>query len=183
MDHPSDGINLPRVFVLWIIMDNAKIRQFKVFHSNLVTIRDDWRDRFPQGHGPEEWSYIPTTRDMTPYLIDDVLTHYVHNPECAKRGTYFWKRIPKKLFCQLECPDDRPFKVGWGLYFIEDFSQLYLMLILVPVLVGGVAVAAWYCAFYGKSFADGATVASGFAALVMYMFSVAQGWAKQKGNI
>ena len=159
------------------------LAQFKVFHSNLVTIKDDWRDRFPQGHGPEEWSYTPTTRDMTPYLIDDVLTHYVHNPECAKRGTYFWKRIPKKLFCQLECPDDRPFKVGWGLYFIEDFSQFYLMLILVPVLVGGVAVAAWYCASYGKSFADGATVASGFAALVMYMFSVAQGWAKQKGSI
>ena len=57
------------------------------------------------------------------------------------------------------------------------------MLILVPVLIGGVAVAAWYCASYGKSFADGATVASGFAALVMYMFSVAQGWAKQKGSI
>ena len=120
---------------------------------------------------------------MTPYLIDDVLTHYVHNPECVKPSTYFWKRIPKKLFCQLECPNDKPFNVGWGLYFIEDFSQLYLMLVLVPVLVGGITVAAWYCARYGKSFADGATVASGFAALVMYIFSVAQGWAKQKGSL
>ena len=57
------------------------------------------------------------------------------------------------------------------------------MLVLVPMLVGGVAVAAWYCAHYGKSFAAGATVASGFAAVVMCIFSVAQGWAKQKDNL
>ena len=46
------------------------------------------------------------------YLIDDVLTHYVHNPHCARLGNYFWKRIPKKLFRQLECPDGKPFKVA-----------------------------------------------------------------------
>lgn len=120
---------------------------------------------------------------MTPYLIDDVLTHYVHSPQCAKIGKYFWNRIPKKVFCKLECPNDKPFKVGWGLYFVEEFSQFYLMLILVPVLAAGIALAIWYCIRFHRSFADGATVVSGFAAVVMYLFSVAQGWYKQKGAL
>ena len=142
--------------------------EFKLFHSNLVTIKEDWRDRFPQGHGPGEWSYIPSTRDMIPYLIDDVLTHYVLNPSHVKPATcYFWNRIPKKVYDELQCPEDKPFKVGWGLYLIEEFSQLYLMLLLVPVFVIGILLASWWCVRFRKSLADGATVVSGFAALVM----------------
>lgn len=155
--------------------------EFKVFHSNLVTIKEDWRDRFPQGHGPGEWSYLPASRDMTPYLIDDVMTHYVHNPQCARLGSYFWTRIPKIVFGQLECPDDKPFKVGWGLYFVEEFSQFFLTVMLVPVLVIGIVIACWWCVQFGKGLAEGATVFSGFAAVVMYIFGVAQGWGKHNG--
>ena len=57
------------------------------------------------------------------------------------------------------------------------------MLILVPVLAAGVAIAIWYCIWFRKSFSDGATVVSAFAAVVMYVFSVAQGWYKQKGAL
>lgn len=66
---------------------------------------------------------------------------------------------------------------------MEAFSQFYLMLILVPVLAAGIAFAILYCTRFHRSFADGATVVSGFAAVVMYLFSVAQGWYKQKGAL
>ncbi|KAL9041638.1 MAG: hypothetical protein Q9214_004038 [Letrouitia sp. 1 TL-2023] len=98
--------------------------QFQIFYSNLVTIHEDWKDRFPRDHAPGEWLYIPSSRDTTPYLFDDILTHYVQNPVCAKNCTYFWNRIPKKVKQPLECPDGQQSKVGWGLYFIEEFSQL-----------------------------------------------------------
>ena len=82
---------------------------------------------------------------------------------------------------QLACPDDKPFKVGWGLYFIEEFSQVYLLLILLPLIIISVLVAGWYCYTFRKTFADGANVISGFAALGLYFFSLAQGMGKQKG--
>ena len=44
-----------------------------------------------------------------------------------------WNRIPKEVQTPLECPDEEPFKVGWGLYFIEEFSHLYLLLVLMQV--------------------------------------------------
>lgn len=118
---------------------------------------------------------------MTPYLMDDVMTHYVHNPQCVKPGRYFWTRIPKKVFGQLECSDDKPFKVGWGLYFIEEFSQFYLAVMLVPVLMIGTLIACWWCVYFDKGLADGATIFSGFAAVVMYIFSAAQGWGIHNG--
>lgn len=118
---------------------------------------------------------------MTPYLIDDVLTHYVHNPQCAKLGKYFWTRIPKKVNGPLECPINEPFKVGWGLYFIEEFSQLYLMFLLVPILALGIAIASWWCVRFQKGLADGATIVAGFAAVVMYAFGAFQGFGKQNG--
>lgn len=160
---------------------SRSLRQFKIFYSNLVSIHEDWRDRFPHGHAPGEWSYHPSTQDTTPYLINDVLTHFVHNPDCAKNGSYFWNRIPKKVQTPLECPDGEPYKVGWGLYFIEDFSHLYLLLVLLPVLILGMVLAGWYCRRWRKPFTDGTTVVCGFAAVIMYFFSVAQGWGKQKG--
>ena len=83
----------------------------------------------------------------------------------------------------LFCPDSEPFKLGWGLYFIEEFSQFYLGLVLVPVLLLGLGGAAVYCKVWGKSLADGATVVSGVVAVVMYVFGVAQGWGREKGGL
>ena len=52
---------------------------------------------------------------------------------------------------------------------------------LLPVLLLGIILAGWYCRRWEKSFADGATVVSGFTAVVMYLFGVAQSWGRQKG--
>ena len=161
--------------------------EFKVYYDNMVTIKEDWRDRFPRGHGAGEWSYVPTKRDTTPYLSDEVLTHFTMNPShLGPCSTYFWNRIPKKMNTPLVCalddsaPNKDPFKVGWGLYFIEEFSPLYLLLMLLPLLILGVVLALWYCERYKRSFADGATVVSAFAAVVVYLFSVAQGWGRPR---
>lgn len=52
---------------------------------------------------------------------------------------------------------------------------------LLPILLAGFVIAGLYCQKWGKSFSDGATVLSAFAAVVMYLFGVAQGWGRQRG--
>jgi len=156
--------------------------QFKLFYNpeNEVVIENNWKDRFPQNYPVGEWSYSPSTRDLTPYLYDSVLSHYVRNPTHAPPGDYLWTRIPKRVRDQISYHND-PERTGWSLVMNEEWHQTAFLVFWGPILAIGAVGSGLYTYYAEKPAATGFTVFGGLLALTVWFYQLAQGYAKQGG--